>query len=171
MLEKVIGQLEQAASRRRESATDDDKLPAMEITVGGTGPWAWALAAFGQKRKLPAAAVELLRRVAPVVPFKDDVEMAIANQADAGARCKESLCVAPLTNSPTDSRRRSLEADLLAFAIARLPRERFDAAIDELRRRRDEEVETEARIALGQAIAGARSRRYSQKRRNEDVSG
>jgi hypothetical protein len=171
MLEKVIGQLEQAASRRREGATDDDKLPAMEITVGGTGPWAWALAAFGQNRKLPAAAVELLRQVAPVVPFKDDIEVAIANQTDAGAQCKVSLCVAALTNSPTDSRRRSLEADLLALAIARLPREGFDAAIKELGRRRDMEVEPEARIALGQAIGGARGRRYSPMRRHEDVSG
>jgi hypothetical protein len=168
MLEKVIGQLEQAASRRREEAADDDKLPAMQITVGGTGPWAWALAAFGQKEKLSPAAVGLLRRVALVVPFKIDVELAIVKQADFGARRKEDDPVASLANSPTDSQRRNLEADLLALAIARLPSENFNAAIAGLLQRRKDEVETEVRIALGQAVAGARSRRYSPVRRNND---
>ncbi len=164
MLDKVIGQLEQAASRRRAESTDDDKLPAMEIVVGGTGPWAWALAGFGQNRKLPTGAAELLRRVASVVPFKDDVEKALAKQIDPAVHCTGGLCVGPLTNSPTDSRRRDIEADLLALAIAGLPRDKFDAALGELRKRREDEIEPEARMALGQAIAGAQSRRYSSAR-------
>jgi hypothetical protein len=162
MLDKVIGQLEQAASRRRAEATDDDKLPAMEIVVGGTGPWAWALAGFGQNRELSIGAVELLRQVAPAVPFKNEVEKALVKQIDSASRCKEELCVGPLTNSPTDSKRREIEADLLSIVIARLPRDKFDAALRELGKRRENEIEPEARMALGQAIVGAQSRRYPQ---------
>jgi hypothetical protein len=171
MLEKVTDQLSKAVSRRSEETTDDDdKLPAMEITVSGTGPWAWALAEFGRHRKLSAEATNLLRRVAPVAPFKDDVEAAIAHQADVAGQCNDTLCITPLTHSPTDSRFRNLETDLLAISIARLPRERFEAAIAELGGRRHAEVEPEARIALGQIIAGSRSRRYSPMRVNEGVS-
>jgi Caspase domain len=171
MLEKVTTQLSAGLSRRSEAATnDDDKLPAMEITVGGTGPWAWALAAFGQHRMLSAEATDLLRRVAPVVQFKDDVEAAIAHQADFTGQCKDTLCIAPLTHSPTDSRFRDLGSDLLAISIARLPREKFEAAIAELGERRKVEVEPEARIALGQAIAGSISRRYLPMGVNKDVS-
>ncbi len=165
MLDKVIVQLEQAASRRRaQSTAEDDKLPAMEIVVGGTGPWAWALAAFGQNRKLPAGPTDLLRRVAPVVSFKEDVEKALVNQVDSIDRCGNGLCVDPLTKSPTDSARRDIAADLLALAIAKLPRDKFEASIRELRRRRDNEIEPEARMALGQAIAGAQAWRYSSAR-------
>jgi hypothetical protein len=171
MLEKVTAQLSAAVSRRKQAPTDDDdKLPAMEITVGGSGPWAWALAAFGQHRKLSAEATSLLRQVAPVVQIKDDVEAAIANQADLAGQCKDRLCIAPLTHSPTDSRFRNLEADLLALRVSKLPREGFEAAIAELGERRKTEIEPEARIALGQAIASSRSRRYFATRMNEGIS-
>jgi hypothetical protein len=172
MLEKVTAQLSAAASTRKEAtAEDDDKLPAMEIKVGGAGPWAWALAAFGRHRKLSAEATNLLRRVAPVVQFKDDVEGAIAHQVDLAGQCNETLCIVSLTHSPTNSKFRSLEADLLAISIARLSHEKFEAAVAKLEERRRAELEPEARIALGQAIAGSRSRRYSPMRVNEDISG
>jgi hypothetical protein len=164
MLDKVIAQLEAAHKLRTGPTDNDDSLPATAIVVGGTGPWAWALAGFGQARKLPAGATELLRRVAPVVPFRDDVEKALVNQIDAAARCEDELCSGPLTNSPTDSKRRDIEADLLALVVARLPRERFDAAIRELQKRRADQIEPEARMALVQAIAGAQGRRYSSRR-------
>jgi hypothetical protein len=57
-------------------------------------------------------------------------------------------------------KRREIEADLLAIAIAGLPRDGFDAALRQLRKRREDEIEPEARIALGQAIMGAQRRRY-----------
>jgi hypothetical protein len=171
MLEKVTAQLSGAVSRRKQpSADDDDKLPAMEITVGGSAPWAWALAAFGQHRKLSAEATNLLWQVAPVVQFKDDVEAAIAHQADLLGQCKDRLCIAPLTHSPTDSRLRGLEADLLAIQLSKLPREGFEAAIVELGELRKTELEPEARIALGRAIAGSRSRRYFATQPVEDIS-
>jgi hypothetical protein len=160
MLDKVIAQLE-AANKHRTGPTDDDSLPAMAIVVGGTGPWAWALAGFGQSRKLPTRATKLLRQVRSFVLFKDDVEKALLNQIESATQCNDALCAGPLINSPTDSKRRDVEADLLALVIARLLRERFDAAIEELEKRRADEIEPEARMALGQAIAGARSRRYS----------
>jgi hypothetical protein len=170
MLEKVTAQLSAAVSRRKEApAGDDDKLPAMEITVGGSGPWAWALAAFGQRRRLPADATNLLWQVAPVVPFKDDVEAALARQADLEGQCGNTLCIDPLTHLPTDSRLRNLDTDLLAISVAKLPRERFETAIAELEERRKIEVEPEARIALGQAIVGSRAKRYSPMRMNEGV--
>src|SRR5208282_1361827 len=162
MLDKTIAQLKQAAANRRPSATAyDDKLPAMEIVVGGTQPWVWALAGFGQNRKLPSGASELLSRVAPTFQPKADVDKALVNQVDLAARCNEPPCVSPLTSSPTDSKRRGIEADLLALTIARLPRDKFEAAIGELRARRANEIEPEARMALGQTIEEARSWRYS----------
>lgn len=161
-LEKVVAQLSAAVSKRsRATADDDDQLPAMEITSGGTAPWAWALAAFGQTRKLPAAATNLLRLVALTTPFRDEVEAAIAHQIDAVSRCEGSICVDALTHSAADSSSRKLGADLLAITIASLPRDSFDVAITELEEHRRVELEPEARIALGQAIAGSRRNRYS----------
>jgi Caspase domain len=172
MLEKVTTQLSGALSRRSKAANnDDDKLPAMEITVGGTTPWAWALAAFGQHRKLSPEATNLLRRVAPAVEFKDDVGAAIAHQAYLAGESDDTRYIALLTHSPAESGFRNLEADLLAISTAGLPREKFEAVIAELEERRKAELEPEARIALGQAIARSRSRRYSPMRVNEDISG
>jgi hypothetical protein len=162
MLGKVTAQLSTALSKRRATAADDDdKLPAMEIITGGTAPWAWALTAFGLHQKLTPDAINLLRSVAPVAPSKDDVEVAIANQGNDAGRCGGAICTDPLTHSATDSNSRNLEADLLAISIARLSRQRFDEAVAELEKRRKKELEPEARIALGRAIAGARSKRYS----------
>ena len=167
MLEKVIAQLSTAVSKRSEMVADGDKVPAIEIVSGGIVPWAWALAAFAQHQKLSPEATKLLGLVAPVVPFRSDVEVAIANQgamANQGndaSRCKGNVCTDPLTHSPNDAKSRELAADLLAIAIAGLPYERFNAAIAELEKRRRAEVEPEARIALGEAIAGSRSKRYS----------
>jgi hypothetical protein len=162
MLEKVTAQLSTAVSKRSERAADnDDNLPAMEVVSGGTAPWAWALAAFAQHQKLSPEATNLLRSVALVVPSKDDVEVAIAHQGNDASRCDGTVCTDPLTHSATDARSRNLAADLLAISIASLPYERFNAAIAELEERRKAEVEPEARIALGEAIAGSRSKRYS----------
>jgi hypothetical protein len=162
MLEKVSAQLSTAVSKRSgTAANDDDKLPAMEIISGGTAPWAWALAAFAQHRKLPLEATNLLRSVAPLVPSKDDVELALAYQGNDASPCGDRVCIDPLTHSATDSKSRNLAADLLAVSIAGLPYERFNKAIAELEEQRKAELEPEARIALGQAIAGSRSKRYS----------
>ena len=165
MLDKTIGQLQQALAKRQPRAADhDDKLPAMEIVVGGIEPWAWALAGFGQNRKLPPDATELLSRMGPVLQFREDIEKALINQVELAARCKDALCVGPLTNAPTDSERRDIEANLLAIAIGRLPRDKFEVAVGELSKRRASEIEPEARMALGQVISEARIRRYSANR-------
>jgi len=165
MLDKTIGQLQQALTNRQPSAADhDDKLPAMEIVVGGIEPWAWALAGFGQNRKLPPGATELLSRMGPVLQLKEDIEKALINQVEPAARCKDALCIGPLTNAPTDPERRDIEANLLAIAIGRMPREKFEAAVGELSKRRAGEIEPEARMALGQAMSEARIRRYSANR-------
>jgi hypothetical protein len=171
MLEKVTAQLSAAVSKRRQTTADnDDKLPEIEITSGGTGPWAWALAAFGQHRKLSPGATDMLRQVARLTLFKDGVEAAIAHQRDDPSPCEGSICLDALTHSATDSNSRNLAADLLAISIASLPRDRFAAAIAELEERRKAELEPEARIALGQAIARSRSRRYSSASSNEGAS-
>jgi hypothetical protein len=168
MLEKVTAQLSTAVSKRSgTAAVDDDKLPAMEIVSGGTAPWAWALAAFGQHQNLTPEATNLLRSVVLVVPSKDDVEVAIAHQGNDVSPCAGTVCTDPLTHSAADSKSRNLAADLLAISIARLPYERFNAAIAELNERRKAELEPEARIALGEAITGSRSKRYSPMHTND----
>jgi hypothetical protein len=165
MLDKTVGQLQQAVAKRRPNSADhDDKLPGLEVVVGGIEPWAWALAGFGQNRKLPPAATELLSRTGAVLQSKEDIAKALANQVDPAAQCKDALCVGPLINIPVDSSRRDIEADLLAIAIGRLPRDKFEAAVSELSKRRTSEIEPEARMALGRVISEARIRRYSANR-------
>ena len=133
----------------------EEPLPGLSIVVGH-GPWLEALAVLGAQRTLPSGAVETLEKHAIDPSLHTEIVHALARQAAfLNGDCSNSDCYRMLRAFPHDGQKRQLASDVLAEQLATLPRDKFIAAIDNLRNKRASEQEPEVRIALTLSIINA----------------
>ena len=133
----------------------NESMPGMVIVVG-RGPWVAALAQYGRNRHLPDADVAVLRNhladpALRLIVLKALVEQERLRAPDAFI----DLWVSNLGTMPRNAQDRKVWQDVIAQALASLPRQPFIAAIEGIRAARDIQREPELRLALGPIVADA----------------
>jgi hypothetical protein len=83
-----------------------------------------ALAAFGQHRKLSAETTDLLRRVALLGQFKDEVESTIANQAEPSGQGIRAMRRSASLRLPIRQPIQDLEISRAIYLLSQSPRYR-----------------------------------------------